>query len=174
MAEANLNKAHHIMTYLSILFLPIILSWFLTKLGETSHNLTRCWEWNHVHLVVRHYPRKHRKKKKARQPSKFEGQAQRKKSLMLTYLLPLALISFKVGCHVEHSLRRLQAALNMHQCLPKIIVFAVSTTLSYQVPSIRFDTDSFVIGVDTFASITLGNHPDLRTSRRTTTRKWKE
>jgi hypothetical protein len=79
---------------------------------------------------------------------------------MLTYLLPLALISFKVGCRVEHSLRRLQAALNMHQCLPKIVAFAASNTLPYQVPSIRFDTDSFVIGVDTFASIALGNHPD--------------
>jgi hypothetical protein len=79
---------------------------------------------------------------------------------MLTYLLPLALISFKVGCRVEHSLRRLRAALNMHQCLPKIVAFAASTTLPYQVPSIRFDTDSFIIGVDTFASITLRNHPD--------------
>jgi hypothetical protein len=160
MAEANLNKAHHIMTYLSILFLPIILSLFLTKLVETSHDLTQRWEWNHVCLAVRHYPRKHCKKKKARRPSKFKGQAQRKKSLMLTYLLPLALISFKVGCHVEHSLRCLQAALNMHQCLPKIVAFATSTTLPYQVPSIRFNTDSFVISVDTFASITLGNHPD--------------
>jgi hypothetical protein len=160
MAEPNLNKAHHIMTYLSILFLPIILSWFLTKLVETSHDLTRCWEWNHICLAVRHYSRKHRKKKKARQPSKFEGQAQRKKPLMLTYLLPLALISFKVGCHVKHSLCRLRAALNMHQCLPKIVAFAASTTLPYQVPSIHFGTDSFVIGVDTFPSITLGNHPD--------------
>jgi hypothetical protein len=79
---------------------------------------------------------------------------------MLTYLLPLALISFKVGCLVKRSLRRLRAALNMHQCLPKIVAFATSTTLPYQVPSIHFDTDSFVIGVDTFASITLGNHPD--------------
>jgi hypothetical protein len=42
MAEANLNKAHHIMTYLSILFLPIILSWLLIKLVETSHDLTCC------------------------------------------------------------------------------------------------------------------------------------
>jgi hypothetical protein len=66
MAEANLNKAHHIMNYLSILFLPIILSWFLTKLVETSHDLTRRWEWKQVHLMVRHYPRKHHKKKKAR------------------------------------------------------------------------------------------------------------
>ncbi len=79
---------------------------------------------------------------------------------MLTYLLPLALISFKVGCHVKHSLCHLRAALNMHQCLPKIAALAASTTLPYQVPSIRFDTDSFVIGVDTFASIMLRNHPD--------------
>ncbi len=79
---------------------------------------------------------------------------------MLTYLLPLALISFKVGCHVEHSLHRLRAALNMHQCLHKIVAFAASTTLPYQVPSIRFDTDSFVIGMDTLALITLSNHPD--------------
>ncbi len=32
--------------------------------------------------------------------------------------------------------------------------------MPYQVPRIRFDTDSFVIGVDTFTSITLGNRLD--------------
>jgi hypothetical protein len=160
MAEANLNKAHQIMTYLFILLFPIMLSWLFTKLVETSHDLSRCWEWNHIRLAVRYYPRKHRKKKKARRPSKIKGQAQRKKSLTLTYLLPLALISFKVGFCVEHSLHRLRAALNINQCLPKIVAFAASTTLPYQVPSIHFDTDSFIISVDTFASITLGNHPD--------------
>jgi hypothetical protein len=36
----------------------------------------------------------------------------------------------------------------------------VATNLPYQVPRIRFDTNSFIIGVDTFASITLRNHPD--------------
>jgi hypothetical protein len=79
---------------------------------------------------------------------------------MLTYLLSLALISFKLCYCVKHSLCRLRAALNMHQCLPKIVAFAASTTLPYQVASIHFDTDSFIIGVDTFASIMLGNHPD--------------
>jgi hypothetical protein len=44
MAKANLNKAHQIMTYLSILFLPVILSWLLTKSVETSHDLMHCWE----------------------------------------------------------------------------------------------------------------------------------
>jgi hypothetical protein len=98
MAEADLNKAHQIMTYLSLLLFPTILSWLLTKLAEISHDLTRRWEWNHVRLAVRHYPRKHHKKKKARQPSKIEDQVQRKRSLPSTYLLPLALITFKVGC----------------------------------------------------------------------------
>ncbi len=32
--------------------------------------------------------------------------------------------------------------------------------MPYQVPRIRFDTNSFVIGVNTFASITLRNHLD--------------
>jgi hypothetical protein len=54
------------MTYLSILLFPIILSWLFTKLVETSHDLSCHWEWNHIPLVVRYYPRKHRKKKKAR------------------------------------------------------------------------------------------------------------
>jgi hypothetical protein len=160
MAEANINKAHQIMTYLSTLLFPIILSWLFTKLVETSHDLLHHWEWNHVCLAVRYYPRKHRKKKKARRLGKIKCQAQKKKSIMLTYLLLLALISFKVGCGVEHFLRRLRAALNINQCLPKIVAFAGSTTLPYQVPRICFDTDSFVISVDTFASITLGNHAD--------------
>jgi hypothetical protein len=59
-----------------------------------------------------------RKKKKTRHPSKTEDQASKRGFHVPTYLLPLALISFKVGCHVEHSLHRLQAALNK-QYFPK-------------------------------------------------------
>jgi hypothetical protein len=44
--------------------------------------------------------------------------------------------------------------------LPKLVTFAAATRLPYQVPAMRFDTNSFVIGVNTFASIMLGNHPD--------------
>jgi hypothetical protein len=53
-----------------------------------------------------------------------------------------------------------QNGIYCHECLPKIVAFAASTTLPYRVPRIHFDTNSFVIGVDTFASITLCNHPD--------------
>jgi hypothetical protein len=62
------------MTYLMLMFFPIIISWLLTKLAEVSHDLMRCWEWNHVSLAVRHHPRKHHKKKKARRPSKNKDQ----------------------------------------------------------------------------------------------------
>ncbi len=119
------------MTYLSLLLFPTILSWLLTKLAEISHDLTRQWEWDHVRLAVRHYPREHHKKKKAIRPSKIEDQVQRKRSLIPTYLLPLALIAFKVGCRVEHSVRRLKGALTINHCLPKIVPFAADTNLLY-------------------------------------------
>ncbi len=141
------------------MFFPIIVSWLLTKLVEVSHDLTCHWEWNHICLAVRHHPRKHRKKKKVRQPSVNKDQVQRKSSFTPTYLLPLALIAFKIGCQVEHSTRHLKTALTIKQ-LPKLVAFATATHLPYQVPRIRFDTNSFVIYVNTFASITLGNHPD--------------
>ncbi len=147
------------MTYLTLLLFPTILSWLLTKLAEVSHDLMRQWEWNHVCLAVRHHPRKHCKKKKARRPSKIKDQVQRKRSFTPTNLLPLALITYKVGCHVEHSVCRLKANLTIN-CLPKLVAFAAATDLPYQVPRIRFDTNSFVINVNTFASTTLGNHPD--------------
>ncbi len=98
MADANLNKAHQIMTYLTLLLFPTIMSWLLTKLANVSHYLMRQWEWNHFWLAVRHHPRKHRKKKKAGQPSKSEDQGRKKRLFTLIYLLPLALITFKVGC----------------------------------------------------------------------------
>ncbi len=126
---------------------------------EVSHDLTCQWEWNHVRLAVRHHPRKHRKKKKVRQPSKIKDQVRRKRSLTPIYLLPLALLAFNVGCPVKHSIRRLKAALTIKR-LPKLVAFAAATNLLYQVPRIHFDTNSFVIGVNTYASITLENHPN--------------
>jgi hypothetical protein len=80
---------------------------------NVSHDLTHQWEWNHFQLAVCHHPRKHRKKKKAGQPSKSKDQGQRKRLWTSTYLLPMALIAFKVGFQVENSVRRLKAALTI-------------------------------------------------------------
>ncbi len=54
---------------------------------------------------------------------------------------------------------RLKAALTTKR-LPNLVAFAVASNLPYQVPQIHFDTDSFVIGVNTYASVTMGNHPE--------------
>ncbi len=159
MVEANLNKAHQIMTYLTLLLFPTIMSWLLTKLANVSHDLTCQWEWNHFWLAVLHHPRKHRKKKKARQPGKSKDQGRRNRFCTPTYLLPMAFIAFKIGCRVKNSIRRLKAALTIER-MPKLVAFAAATQLPYQVPRMRFDTNSFVIGINTFVSITLGNHPD--------------
>jgi hypothetical protein len=43
--------------------------------------------------------------------------------------------------------------------LPKLVAFVAATQLPYQVPRICFDTNSFVISINTFALVTLGNHP---------------
>ncbi len=159
MAEANLNKAHQIMTYLTLLLFPTIMSWLLTKLVNVSHDLMRQWEQNYFQLAVPHHPRKHCKKKKAGRPSKSKDQRQRKRLCTPTYLLPMALIAFKVGCRVENSVRHLKAAPTIER-LPKLVAFAAATRLPCQVPRMCFNTDSFVIDVDTFFSIMLGNHPD--------------
>jgi hypothetical protein len=157
MAEANLNKAHQVMTYLMLLFFPTIMSWLFTKLVEVSHGLKRQWEWNHVCLTVHHYPRKHCKKKKTRQPSKTEDQASKRSFHMPTCLLQPAFIAFKVGCPVESSIRRLKTTLTI-KCRPNLVSFVDNSP--YQVPRIRFDTDSFVIGIDTYTLVMMGNRPD--------------
>jgi hypothetical protein len=79
--------------------------------------------------------------------------------LTLTYLLPLALIVFKVGCCVKHSMRPLKAALTI-KCLPNLIAFAAATNIPCKVPRICFNTNSFVIGVDTYTLVTMENCPD--------------
>jgi hypothetical protein len=81
---------------------------------------------------------------------------------MPTYLQHLALIAFKVGCHVKCSMRCLKAALTIKH-LPSPIAFAVADNLPFQVPRICFDTDSFVIGINTYTSADLEiEHPRFR------------
>ncbi len=160
MVEANLNKAHHIVTYLSSLFLPIILSWLLTKLVETSHDLTRCWEWNHVCLGVCHYPQEALQEKEGKMTKQDQGPSPEEEvpyAQLPSTACPDCLQSW-LSCQ---TLLTLPPGSPQHQPVhAQNRRLCASTTLPYQVPRIRFDTNSFIIGIDTFASITLGNHPD--------------
>ncbi len=71
-------------------------------------------------------------------------------------VLPLALIIFKVGCHVESSMRCLKTALTIKR-LPHLVAFAAAGKAPYHVPTICFDMDFFSIGVNTFTLVTMGN-----------------
>jgi hypothetical protein len=54
---------------------------------------------------------------------------------------------------------RLKAALTI-KCLPNLVAFAAANNLPYQVLGICFNTNSFVIGVNTYALVMMGNHLD--------------
>ena len=56
-------------------------------------------------------------------------------------------------------MHHLRAALTIKR-LPNLVAFAAATNLPYQVPRIHFDTNSFVIGIDTYALVTMGNRLD--------------
>jgi hypothetical protein len=88
-----------------------------------------------------------------------EGQASKRSFHMPTYLLPLALIAFKVGCPVKYSMCCLKVALTI-KCLTNLVVFVAAGNSPYQVPRICFDTNSFVNGIDIYALVTMGICPD--------------
>jgi hypothetical protein len=56
-------------------------------------------------------------------------------------------------------MQRLKTALTIKH-LPHLVAFVAADKAPYQVPTIRFNMDSFSIGVNTFALITMRNHPD--------------
>ncbi len=78
---------------------------------------------------------------------------------MPTYLLPLALVAFKVGCHVESSIRRLKTSLTIKR-LPNLVAFVATDKVPYQVSKIYFDKDSFSISINTFVLVMMGNSLD--------------
>jgi hypothetical protein len=114
--------------------------------------------WNHVRLMVCCFPLKHCKKKRMVIPRRAKGKSSKRTFFTLTYLLPLVLIASKVGCYINASIHCLKQAL-VHKRLSHLVAFAAADKVPYQVPTVRFDTDSFSIGVNSFALATMGNQP---------------
>jgi hypothetical protein len=78
--------------------------------------------------------------------------------LLRTYLVPAAITFFKVGCRVEGFLRRFSRT-TPHP-LPAIQPIALHSTHDESGP-IRFDSDSFAVGVNNHASYCMINSPHL-------------
>ena len=78
--------------------------------------------------------------------------------MALQYLLLLAIFAYKVGCQIKRLLKIFSQRLQRPHMLQRI---AYQSERGYSnLPTIRFDTNSFLIGVDSFASVTMVTQPN--------------
>ncbi len=168
MAGPSLDTGQQIMTYLFLTFLPIfILSLLYCAIpaNPTSRRYLMV-------AILRGTPWRLRGTKGAPHQSHRKCQKQYKKPishcttetilvttrLLQTYLVPTAITLFKVGCRVEGFLRRFSCT--TPRPLPAIRPITLHATNDKSGP-IRFDLDSFAVGVDNRASYCMINSPHL-------------
>jgi hypothetical protein len=89
------------------------------------------------------------------------------KAKLWAYLVPFAISLFKVGCRIESSLclcwlRKIMASCCLRE-LPSITALTYAALLSAVngILAIKFDSDSYPIGVDCHASLCMANAPHL-------------
>ena len=74
--------------------------------------------------------------------------------MMLTYLLLLVSLTYKVGCQVKRSICGLRCVFQPLHIFQRIACQS-ERGQSKPLPMMCFDTDSFLIGVNSFASVTI-------------------
>ena len=165
MAEATLVDVQHTLTYILITLLPIIFHWFGSLLKTTATQLFKSCEWHHLRLSTRHFPVKQHKKKLSTRSLLLVSKASvhhvpsTRSLVVLTYLLPVAIIAYKAGCRVERSLNGFCQLFHRPHILQRI-AYQSERGYSKLLPTMRFDTDSFLIGINSFASVTMATQPD--------------
>ena len=159
-----LDTGQLILTYL--IFLPILFSWLISELHLAIAVLFSFRRlWLRVRLRVYCHPFKHRKKKSIARPPQIYSPEHH---LPRTYLLMAAAVSlFKVGCRVEsfisHRLRfsrpppRIPATGSL---LHRVACQASVPSHSSTPAAVRFDTDSFQIGIDNHCSVSMVKSKD--------------
>jgi hypothetical protein len=75
-----------------------------------------------------------------------------------TYLFPAAFAAIKVGCRIESVIRHFSGPPIWD---PSRLVLQCETMLQTAPPPVRFDSDSYLIGVDNHASRCMANSPHL-------------
>jgi hypothetical protein len=141
-------------------FPPIIASWLLIKLAEVSHDLMTIGNGTTFPLWSVTTPgRTARRRKQEDQARSKTKHGEKCSSHQLTfYRWPSSPSKLVLKLSTLYAVSRQPSSSN--NCPSLFVAFATATQLPYQVPRIHLDTDSFVISVDTFTSITLGNHHD--------------
>ena len=158
-----LDTGQLLLTYL--FFLPSLFSWLISELHLAIGMLCSLHRlWHSVRFHAYHHPIKHRKKKSfVRPPPKFI----KPQEMARTYfIMALAVSLFKVGCRVE-SLLSHKFRFRVPFCNPargplsqRTAYQAHSTASSSSPLEVRFDTDSFKIGIDNHCSVTMVKSKD--------------
>ncbi len=149
-----LNTRQQFMTYLFVQFLPIII-FILCFLAYPTNDLTTMiskmapWRIRRNSRVVRR-----KRVKKYKKPVR-ELQNKAKSQTLRTYLFPAVLSTFKVGCCIEVFL------LGPPIWDPTYLALQSETTLQSAPPPVRFNSDSYLIGVDNQASRCMANTSHL-------------
>ena len=165
MAEATIDNVQHALTYILLTLLPIIFHWFGSLLKTTATQLFECREGHYLHLPIWHFPVEHCKKKLSTRSLLLASKASvhhvpsTRSLVALTYLLPVDIIAYKAGCQVERFLQGFCHLFHRPHMLQRI-AYQSERGYSTLLPTMRFDTDSFLIGINSFASVTMVTRPD--------------
>ncbi len=145
------------MTYLFIQLLPMTI-YVLCHLAYPTKNLaTTIHKTAPWHLKGKPHVIQHKRVKRYKKPIR-ELQDKAKNQMLQTYLFPAAFAALKVGCCVESFL----------QCFsgppiwdPTCLALQSESMLQVAPPPVRFDSDSYPVGVDNHASKCMANAPNL-------------
>jgi hypothetical protein len=93
---------------------------------------------------------------------RFRKEGNNGKSKLWTYLVPIAVLLFKVGCRIEGRVRVIVTSPQLRE-LSSITVLTYTTLSSVVgcILAIQFDFDSYLIGINTHASRCMVNTPHL-------------
>ncbi len=145
------------MTYLFIQLLPMTI-YMLCHLAYPTKNLattihkTAPWRLKGKPCVAQHKRVKRYKKPIRKLQDKAKNQT------LGTYLFPAAFAAFKVGCRVESFLQRFSGPPIWD---PTCLALQSESMLQAAPPPVRFDSDSYRIGVDNHSSRCMANSPHL-------------
>jgi hypothetical protein len=175
MAGPTLDTGQQIV-YLQLFLLPYLLQVLCRALYPSDPALRKTtydvflrgisWCWPHRGRRSDHpIPKRLRKQKK---PSvRFWLNEHNDKTKLWTYLVPIAVTLLKVGCCVKSCLRRWRLRELFHfRCLRELPSVAVSTYTALSgaingISTVRFDSNSYPIGIDYHASCCMVNSPHL-------------
>jgi hypothetical protein len=175
MAGQTLDTGQQI-AYLQLFLLPYLLQVLCRALypsdpalRETTYNVFlrgRSWRWP---LRVRRsgHPIPKRLCKQKKPSVRFWSNKHTDKTKLRTYLVPIAVTLLKVGCCVESCLRRWQLRELFHFCClrepPSVAVSTYTALLGAidGISTVRFDLDSYPIGINCHASRCMVNSPHL-------------